>query len=646
MNKKIVSLVVGVAAVFAFASVASAATVAELQAMIAQLQAQLASLGGTGTGSATTAYTFTSNLTVGSRGADVEALQQILIDEGYLTAVTAPTGYFGAATKAALAKWQAANGVAPAAGYFGPLTRAAINAKAPTTGGTTGGTTTTTTTPGITTPGVEGTLTVSTNPIPSAGLTVREGDVNKGVLGLKLEAKLSDINVQRVKVDLGDSTIIYNKLFNRISLVDDSGKVLAESALNSSTVVKEGTTYYITLAGFNYIVPKDSTKVLTLRLDAMGSIDSTYDNAATYGLAIPANGVRGVDGAGLNQTGPSSALSRRTVTIGASSLADAATLTMSISANTPVANNVIAADGTNSNEKDGVTLAVFDVRAQKDDVKITDATATILKTGNGGATATTAYLYVDGRTDAIGTASVHTSTGVATFSTIDYTIPAGTTKTFTVKVDVRSANGTASNLSVIAVDLTSENSSGTSIVETGSVMGNTMSVLNEGLEIALVGTPTITKTESSLQNNVSTSTVTATFNVALKAVGDNIYLGTVASGTPMLATTTTFWNIYKDGAALAAQAVASSTSYEIPTGGISTGIGTNSFYIPENNTVMIPVTFSFQGRVAATGAQLSFGNYSVGLSGLRWSADAGATSVTSTFMDNTQAWKTTAVSLP
>jgi hypothetical protein len=77
--------------------------------------------GGQVLGAAT--YNFTTDLTVGSTGADVSALQQILIDAGFLH-IAAPTGYFGDLTKTALAAFQAAHGISPAAGYFGPLTRA------------------------------------------------------------------------------------------------------------------------------------------------------------------------------------------------------------------------------------------------------------------------------------------------------------------------------------------------------------------------------------------------------------------------------------------------------------------------------------------------------------------------------------------
>ena len=53
-------------------------------------------------------------------------LQTFLVQQNYL-AVT-PTGYFGALTQAAVAKFQAANNIAPAAGYVGALTRAKLNA--------------------------------------------------------------------------------------------------------------------------------------------------------------------------------------------------------------------------------------------------------------------------------------------------------------------------------------------------------------------------------------------------------------------------------------------------------------------------------------------------------------------------------------
>ena len=73
------------------------------------------------------AETFVANLTVGSRGSDVVALQQFLVAKGYLQMpASVAYGYFGPLTKAAVARWQVANGISPAVGYFGPISRAAI----------------------------------------------------------------------------------------------------------------------------------------------------------------------------------------------------------------------------------------------------------------------------------------------------------------------------------------------------------------------------------------------------------------------------------------------------------------------------------------------------------------------------------------
>lgn len=95
-----------------------------------------ASLGGTTTGSVTSAAVavFKANLTVGSLGKEVKALQEFLNAHGYTVATSGAgssgneTTTFGAATRAALVKYQKAKSIIPASGYFGPLTREAVNA--------------------------------------------------------------------------------------------------------------------------------------------------------------------------------------------------------------------------------------------------------------------------------------------------------------------------------------------------------------------------------------------------------------------------------------------------------------------------------------------------------------------------------------
>lgn len=106
-------------------------------ATIASVKASLWGTAGSTTGSVTSVavQVFKTNLTVGSLGSEVKALQQFLNAHGYTVATSGPgsvgneTTRFGSATKAALIKYQKAKGITPAVGYFGAKTRAAMNAE-------------------------------------------------------------------------------------------------------------------------------------------------------------------------------------------------------------------------------------------------------------------------------------------------------------------------------------------------------------------------------------------------------------------------------------------------------------------------------------------------------------------------------------
>jgi peptidoglycan hydrolase-like protein with peptidoglycan-binding domain len=56
----------------------------------------------------------------------VVTLQKWLMSKG-LSLPSGATGYFGAQTKAAVASYQAANGITPATGYFGSKTQATVH---------------------------------------------------------------------------------------------------------------------------------------------------------------------------------------------------------------------------------------------------------------------------------------------------------------------------------------------------------------------------------------------------------------------------------------------------------------------------------------------------------------------------------------
>jgi peptidoglycan hydrolase-like protein with peptidoglycan-binding domain len=578
------------------------------------------------TASTASSYTYSSDLTVGSTGAAVTALQNQL-------GVSPATGYFGSITKAAVVAYQSANGV-PSTGYVGALTRAKLNASSSSVTTTSGNTTTTTTvsTTGstgstVTNTGVEGILTVNLNSTPSSGQNVYAGDSKDALVGIKLQAQLSPITIQRVQVDLGSSSTIYNKQLSNLYLVSDTGQVLAQAALNPNTVTKQtsGSTneYFLTFSGFNYTVPGDnSIHVLTVEGDFYSSISSTYFGNVT--LSIDANGVRGVDGAGVDQYGPLSAISN-SVNV-QDSLSDSASLQLSTDSATPLAVNAVASQGSGSNELDGQTMLVFDLYAQKDWVQLDNLSGTFTTTGSGTASATTAYLYAG--SNQVSSAAV-AANGTFSFTNINYKISQNTTQPFTIKEDIKGANSTVEVVSVniASVGVLAENSQGNTINSslgslTGSATGNQLTVNSAGAVFALASTPTITTQVSSTQNNTSTTTALANFVVQIQAVGGNAYFGTQA------ASTTFGFSIYNGGAAWALPAGATSTysgvtSWVTPSSGvITTGLpGTQvAFELQQNNTVQIPVSFSFQNKTIG-GVFIPTQTYAVGLDSINWSAD-------------------------
>ncbi len=651
---KIAGLAVGMSLALGATS-AGAQTIADLQAQINALLAQLAALqGSTTTGNVSYAScTFTRSLTLGSSGADVTCLQQYLTGTGHFNFSGGATGYFGSITKSAVAAWQAANGVAPAVGYFGPVSQARYSALAVTTT-----TTTTTSTTGITTPGVEGTVTVSLNPSPASGTKLYEGDDMRQVLGIKLEAKTSDIKVERIKLDLDSITnsgdnLFYTKVAEKIYVMDGS-TVLASMDLNSNTVVKDGSEYYITLSGLNYVVPKDATRVLYIALGARSSWDSTYDNDS-WQLSLPVDGVRGIDGAGINQYGPSSASTVVRTFTSTADLVDSATLAVSLNSSTPATQQVICEQGTDNDECDGLEVARFDFRAEKDDVTVTDFVLDIARAGATVATSSTAYIYES--STLIGSASVVGTTlnaMTATFSDIDWTVPAGSTRTLIVKFDIDDAALAADTFiaSTDANDVTAENSAGTVVNASGSADGKTFTVRNVGPEVTLLS-KSITTTgapQSSATDTFSTSTLTATFNVKIKALGGDLYLGKVASTSdstqgPLFSKTgtTNSFELYANGA-ISSVSNSTSTSYTIPTTCVDS-TPAQTCTLAEGASVDVSVVYLIPGRTTASAA-ITSGLYALGLEKINWAPASTGAIQSTTFMDGLTEWRTTDVSFP
>jgi hypothetical protein len=276
-SKKLVSAaltattVLWMVAAAALLPVASAQTTSSLQAQIAALLAQIQTLQGqlNASGSTTTTsmtYDFTTDLTIGSKGAQVSALQQFLIAKGYLTAVSAPTGYFGALTQTALGKFQAANGISPTSGYFGPKTRAFINSMSSTTTTTgTGSTTTTTTAPAT---GLSVSL-ASTN--PAAGSLISSANGSGG-------GSAARIPVLAFNLTAGNSGAVTVS-----GLTFQKSGVLSDSAIGGAYLIQNGQVVaqynslnsgLLSFSGLNLSIPAGQTQTFTLAIDVSAGLSA------------------------------------------------------------------------------------------------------------------------------------------------------------------------------------------------------------------------------------------------------------------------------------------------------------------------------------------------------------------------------------
>jgi len=471
MLKKGIIIALAAMTLAGIAPVTSGQTVAELnaqiQALLAQITALQQQLGQAQTGSSSL-YNWTRDLTLGSMGADVKALQQFLNGQGFVVASSGvgsagyETEYFGALTKAALASFQAAKGISPAVGYFGPITRSYIATNY--AGTTTPGTTTpgTTTPSGITTPGVEAILSAEYAPSPANNPTLRVGQSDVDVAGIRVKSKQGDSLVERITVKF-DTTNVFYKVFDSLSLWDGSTK-LAE--VDASDFVKQSTSdYRLTFTGFKVLILKDGYKDLTVKGTLYSSIESTYRIAYTF-YGNVTDGIRAVDGAGINQYATISGTRSFTVD---QSQAEQATLAIAKDASSPKPTALVSDD---DGKVEKATVMVLSAKAEKGRVKITD----LVVNATGSATFSAVYLY-DGST-LISSAAV--SSGVATMSNlIDLYVQKDETKLYTIKADFTGAVSTSfatSSVSVASTDVTTERDDGTSATVSGSASSDTMRV--------------------------------------------------------------------------------------------------------------------------------------------------------------------------
>ena len=594
------------------------------------------------TPSACSGVSFTRNLKQGMTGSDVKCLQALLNQSADTQVASSGVGssgnettYFGSLTKAAVVKFQekyasevlAPLGLTQGTGFVGSLTRAKLNALLSGVTPSPSPSPSPTATPSS---GREGTIIVNQAASPASGVVVYEGDVGQGVIGITVKAQNSEITVQRILLSFG-STKVYDYFSNLY--VYDGSSVVASTPLNSSTVYKSSGTYYLQISGLNVRVPEGQEKTLTIKVDVNSSISRDLTLPATVTIAVGQNGVRGVDGAGVDQYGPSLSFSN-SVSV-RSTLASNAALALSTDSNTPLPRNYGV--GT-LGQAYGVEVLRFRLRASYDDVKVTDIENLTVSGSALTSTATTgtAYLYVEGQSDPIDSDAVSSSDGDVDFDDIaagnGVVIPKDSYKVFIVKLDYSNVSTTiaTSSVSLSASGITAENSKGTvlgSSSKSGSASSYTLYLAQVMPNIQPVSA-SITKTAAS---EVASSAAVGTIKFTVTAQGGDIYLSKTSAVTVKYATTSVS----------AASTTATSTTYSV------TGADeyTDYYLIPEGRTATVEVDSTVYANTLSSTYLNAYGYLT--LSSVSWGTSSSSpTANSSTWMADLTGYKTGSVYLP
>lgn len=448
-------------------------------------------------------YQFNKNLTVGSRGADVTALQSAL-------GVTPATGYFGGITKAAVKAYQTSKGINPVTGFVGPLTRASLNGSTTTVPGTTP------TTP-VVLNGQEGFAEYRLSPTPVNNTNIQTSN-DVAVYGVEVKAKNADVSFERLTLDVavlnGSTNENPATLINSIS-VKDGSTVLATIPVNTSTFSRyTGTNnYYVQISGLSTKVAKDTIKTFTVHFNT-NSIDTSREVTVNVGT----NGARVVDGRGISTYNGSTAITSRVHTFKKPGNSSAL---LKSDATTIYSTNYKINPLTNGAEK--VLTSTFAIKSEQGPSKIRTVNVTAA-TSTGGTMPSNLYLYqgstlLDSRT-------VTPGTGVVSFDIENSNVMVNEdqTVTFTVKADMPATTAQQTLVTTSVTSVIYEKADGASATVSTTVTGPA--------HFFATVVPMFTKTSS-------TVSVTSNQNgVGVSATAD-IRLNLTASGADILVASTT-----------------------------------------------------------------------------------------------------------
>jgi hypothetical protein len=594
------------------------AEIEKLLAQIADLKAQIATLTkaapAAGVPAACSGITFTANLTVGSTGKEVKCLQAIL-NQSADTQVAASgpgspgneTSYFGPLTKAAVIKFQEKYasevltpfGLSAGTGLVGPKTRAKLNAlltaappveeeeeeeELPPTG-------------------EEGRLEIKDEALPT-GVRVYAGETEKAVMAFKVEAKDSSIKIGRI--DLRFDAKPY-KCLSHVTLYEGTNALKGISLSKETVTEISANNYRVRFTNLDLTVDKNSSKVITVKVNAVPVYPA---GCGSFTLSVPALGIRGVDGAGLQQYAPAGDLLGKTFTTGS---AVTGVLKSSVATDTPKEGVVVISSTASESE---VELAKFGVKAENTDITLK---ALYLDIDEDGAnTVDTRRLLAvklyDGTT-LLGSTGMD-GNGIGSFTDLKVSVAKDTTKTLTVKGTFATTSATHFYTAKIQTGsgrgVRGEDVNETSVYDETGRSGNNIRIYTAAPIIVLDPPTSIVTSNSTGTAGNETGEFTIKFKVTAK--GSDIYIArTIGAATAAAADRVTVF-MDRDGTDVAPTA-------QTMTSSVSTA-GTYGYKVAQDTTE------TFTVKVTMNNAGGTAGYFKARVTGIGWNTADSATGAT------------------
>lgn len=523
-----------------FASAALTQTQKEALMALGFTSSQIAALEGLSMGgsSCSGSYVHTMTLKVGSKGSQVAAMQAVV-------GATAD-GNFGPMTKAKVMSFQSMKGLV-ADGVVGINTGTAI-ANASANCGNNGGSDNGSDNGSSSLDGDFGTIASITTLSQYSDEEVGEGESDVKIAGFEVKASNEgDIMITAIKLrfdptgNTGSTRL--DRYVDRVTVWMGSKEIGSADA--DDFTKNSDDTYSRNIPLKNAIVRSDDTEKFYVTVDAQNNLDSGDISTTNDSWTVGIDNIRYEDGSGVVTTDSDSlptdidwhstgdGISMDFVDFGTAADTE---FKISKDSDSPEEGIVIVDD---EDGKDNVTLLMGRFRLTGNSDVVLDELPVTFTVGGGyllSDMASNLTLVIDGEEY---TESSATTSGGATstivFDNLDFDMSAGDSVDFEVRADVNGTDEFGEGGTLLA-SITSDNRSAIDLEneeedqvadsdKTGSAIGEAQEFRSEGVMLSLVGSPT------AVAGGQDSTTGTFTIKFKVEAVGDDVYVGTVANSS-------------------------------------------------------------------------------------------------------------------